>query len=282
MKKIKISKDLRKTIFKILLLLGIGVAISGVFLLIAYLTGIIYVDGGLKFNTELFNSLKDSPWLYIVYMLVASIGSTLLCMNPLGTGLFTFLGIALFGANWKCFLATFGACFLSYLLIDAIGRFGGSKIIVKVFGKAEYENTKELINEKGITYIPIMYLLPIFPDDMICLVVGSMRFKWWLHMIYAGIGKSVGTATIVFGVSLIPKEQFLPISVDKLYNWLVLIAVLIVYITILFKVARWADKKVTNHIINKRERLENERKELEMAKKCPYYIDKEITKNEIN
>ena len=247
-------KEHKKTIVKVLLLLGVGVAISGVFLLIAYLTGIIYVDGGLKINTELFNSLKNSPWLYVAYMGVASIGSTLLCMNPLGTGLFTFLGIALFGANWKCFLATFGSCFLSYLMIDAIGRFGGSKLIVKVFGKEEYEKTKDLINEKGITYIPIMYLLPIFPDDMICLVVGSMRFKWWLHMLYAGIGKSVGTATIVFGVSLIPKEQFLPITIDKLYNWLVLIAVLIVYITILFKVARWVDKKVTSFIRNKKDK----------------------------
>ena len=244
-------KEHKKTIIKVLLLLGIGVAISGVFLLIAYLTGVIYVDGGLKFNTELFNSLKDSPWLYIVYMLVASIGATLLCMNPLGTGLFTWLGIALFGANYKCFLATFGACLLSYLIIDFIGRFGGSKLIIKIFGEEEYKKTEKLINEKGITYIPIMYLLPIFPDDMICLVVGSMRFKWWLHMLYASIGKSVGTATIVFGVSLIPKEQFLPISIDKLYNWLVLIAVIIVYVTILFKVARWIDKKVTNHIKNK-------------------------------
>ena len=280
MKKIHISKDTRKKILKLLLVLAIGVAIGCIFLLIAYLTGIIYVDGGIKFNAELFNSLKNSPWLYVAFMGVSAIGSTLLCMNPLGTGLFTWLGIALFGANWKCFLATFGACFLSYILIDAVGRFGGSKIIIKIFGEEEYKKTEQLINEKGITYIPIMYLLPIFPDDMICLVVGSMKFKWWLHMVYAALGKSVGTATIVFGVSLIPKAQFLPISVDKLYNWLVLIAVLIVYITVLFKLARWVDKKVTTHIRNKRERFEKERKELEMAQNCPDYIDKEITKDE--
>lgn len=250
-------KSHKKQIIQILIMLGIGIVISGIFLLIFYLTGIIYFDGGFKINAELFNSLKNSPWLYIVFMLVSAVGATLLCMNPLGTGLFTWLGIALFGANWKCFLSAFGACMLSYVLIDAIGRFGGSRIIIKIFGKEDYEKTENLINEKGITYIPIMYLLPVFPDDMICFVVGSMKFKWWLHMLYAAIGKSVGTATIVFGVSLIPKEQFLPITVDKLYNWLVLIAVLIVYITVLFKLARWIDKKVSAHIKNKNENKEN-------------------------
>ena len=245
-------KTHKKQIIQILIMLGIGVLISGIFLLIFYLSGVIYFNHGFKINAELFNSLKNSPWLYIVFMVVSAVGATLLCMNPLGTGLFTWLGIALFGANWKCFLAAFGAIFLSYLLIDAVGRFGGSKIIIKIFGEEDYRKTEDLINEKGITYIPIMYLLPVFPDDMICFVVGSMKFKWWLHMLYAAIGKSVGTATIVFGVSIIPSQQFIPFTVDKIYNWLVLIAVLIVYITVLFKLARWVDKKVTEHIKRKR------------------------------
>ena len=72
-------------------------------------------------------------------------------------------------------------------------------------------------------------------------------------MIYGAIGKAVGIATVVFGVSIIPKDLFLPITIDKLYNYFVLIACLIVYITCLFKVARWLDKKLSAWLKKRRE-----------------------------
>lgn len=221
-------------------------------MLIFGLTGVISFKDGIKFNAELFNALRGNPLLYIVFVLVMAISGTLLCMNPVGSGVFVWLGIALFGANWKCFITVLSGCLLSYIFIDALGRFGGSKLIIRIFGKEEYEKTAKLIDEKGLVYVPIIYLLPVFPDDLTCLVVGSMKMKWWLHMLYAAVGKAVGIATVVFGVSLIPKDMFLPFTFDKLYNWFVLIACLIVYVTLLFKCARWIDKKISEHLKKRR------------------------------
>jgi len=251
-------KSHKKQLIQLLIVLALGIAISGIFLLIFNLTGVIELKGGAKFNEELFNELKGKPILYIVFVLVMAISGTLLCMNPIGSGVFVWLGIALFGANWKCFITVLSGCLLSYVMIDAIGRFGGSKLIIKIFGKEEYDNATEIINEKGLIYVPICYLLPLAPDDFICLCVGSMKMKWWLHMIYALIGKSVGIATVVFGVSIIPKEMFLPLSFDKLYNYFVLIACLIVYITCLFKIARSIDKKLTKKLEEKKKEQEND------------------------
>lgn len=244
-------KKYKKQIIQLLIVLGLGFLISGIFFLIFYLTGVIRFDGGFKFNEELFDSLRNKPILYIVFILVMAVSSTLLCMNPVGSGVFVWLGIALFGANWKCFLATVSGCLLGYVMIDALGRFGGSRLIIKIFGKEEYEKAAELLNTKGVLYVLIAYLLTGFPDDFVCLVVGSSKMKWWLHMLFALIGKSVGIATVVFGVSLIPKELFLPLSIDKLYNWFVLIACLIVYITVLFKISNWTNKKISAYLEKK-------------------------------
>lgn len=245
-------KEHKKQLIELLIVLGLGLVVSSVFVLVFYLTGVIYYDSGFKINTELFYDLRGNIWLYVVFVIVEMIGATLLCMNPIGSGVFVWLGIALFGANWKCFIAAFLGCILSYVMIDALGRFGGSKLIIRLFGKDEYEKTERLINEKGLVYVPIMYLLPLFPDDFICLCVGSMKMKWWLHMTYGAIGKAVGIATVVFGVSIIPTELFLPITLDKLYNYFVLIACLIVYITCLFKGARLLDKKISGYIEKKK------------------------------
>lgn len=238
-------KKHKKQILQLLLVLGIGVVISAIFLLIFFLTGVIYFEDGFKFNASLFDALRNNPLLYVVYVFVEAIGATLLCMNPVGSGVFVWLGIALFGANWKCFLAAFSGCFLSYIMIDALGRFGGARLVKRIVGEEEYKQIEDLINKKGYTYIPLCYILPIAPDDMICLVVGTLKFNWLFHMLAAFVGKAVGIATVVFGVSLIPTELFLPFGIDKLYNWFVLIACLIVYITVLFKAARWIDKKIS-------------------------------------
>ena len=246
-------KSHHKQVKQLLIALLVGIAVSGIFFLIFSLTGVFQFDGGLHINHELFNALKNSIWLYIVFVLVEALTCTLCVMNPIGSGAFIALGIVLFGANWKCFLACFIGCWLAYLLIDAVGRFGGSKLIIKIFGEEEYKKIEDLVNEKGLVYVPIMYVLPLFPDDFICLVVGSLKMKWWYHMLSGAIGKSIGIATAVFGISIIPRDLFIPFSVDKLYNYFVLGAVLIVYITFLFKISRWIDKKLSAHIKKKRE-----------------------------
>ena len=246
-------KNHKKQILQLLLVLGLGIIISLIFVLVFFLTGVMYWDGGIKINADLFHDLQNNIWLYVVFVVVDAVGCTILSMNPLGSGVFVWLGIALFGANWKCYVATLLGCVLSYVMIDALGRFGGSKLIIKIFGEDEFRKVEKMINEKGLTYVPIMYLLPLFPDDFICLCVGSMKMKWWLHMTYGTIGKAVGIATVVFGVSIIPTNLFLPLTLDKLYNWFVLIACLIVYITCLFKVARWIDKKLTAWVRKKRD-----------------------------
>lgn len=245
-------KNHKRQLLQLLLALGIGVVISLIFLLIFYFTGVIYYDEGFKINAELFADLRNNVRLYVVFVVVDAIGCTLLCMNPIGSGTFVRLGMALFGANWKCFLATFLGCFLGYVIIDAVGRFGGSRLIIKIFGAEEYEKMEKVINEKGLVYVPIMYLLPLFPDDFVCLVVGSMKMKWWVHLVFCAIGKAIGIATVVFGISFVPKDLFLPFGTDKLYNYFVFIACLIVYITCLFKGARWLDKKISKLLTQKK------------------------------
>jgi hypothetical protein len=87
-----------------------------------------------------------------------------------------------------------------------------------------------------------------------------MKMKWWLHMAYGLFGKSIGVATVVFGVSFIPKDRFLPISSQNIYEWFVLVACLIVYITCLFKIARKIDKKLSKWLHDRKQRngsLEN-------------------------
>ena len=241
----------KRTIVRLSVLLAIMIAISAIFLGILIATNVLQFKNGFEFNLELFNSIRYEWWFFLVFLLVQIITTSLLCFVPATSMTFIIASVALFGATWQTFLVCFAGVILSSVAMDFIGRFGGSKIIIKLIGEKEYKGAYDLVQTKGITYIPIMYLLPIFPDDAICMVTGAMKFKFWLHLVYILVCRGIGVATIVFGLNLIPYQDF-----TTFYEWFVLGAVLIVYVSLLLKVAHLVDKKITEYRSKKEQRNE--------------------------
>ena len=80
-----------------------------------------------------------------------------------------------------------------------IGKFGGRKIVEKIIGEKDCETASQLLNNKGIAYFPVMMLFPIFPDDALIMIAGTlnMSLKWFIPSI--AFGRGIGVATIVFG-----------------------------------------------------------------------------------
>ncbi len=241
-----LKKHKRQIILALLMVLVLMV-IGFIFLGILFATGVITIDGGsLNLNVDIFNSLADTWWLYIVFLLLQIAVTTLLSFVPATSMMFIFGGIALFGANYKCFLICFAGVIISSVMMDLIGRFGGSKLIIKLIGEEEYNKAHVLVQEKGEVYLPLMYLFPIFPDDAICMIAGMGKIKFWLHLIYIVLCRGIGVATIVFGITLIPFSEF-----TTFYDWIIFGAIAIVYLTVLFKFARFVDNKLTAYRQNK-------------------------------
>ena len=89
-----------------------------------------------------------------------------------------------------------------------------------------------LLSSKSLVYFPLMMLFPIFPDDALVMLAGTVRMKlgWFIPSIV--IGRGIGVATIVFGISLVPFDSF-----TSLYDWLIFFTVIIVWVFIIFSLA---------------------------------------------
>ena len=139
-------------------------------------------------------------------------------------------------------------CFLSVILtsvvMDLIGRFGGNKAIVKILGQKEYDEAKDLVQEKGMVYVPVMYLLPIFPDDAICMVSGATKMNFWVHLAEIVLCRGIGCATVIFGVQIIPKGVSSFTSTNPL-EYLQVIFLIVAYLGLLLYLARRVDKWLT-------------------------------------
>ena len=177
-------KKNKKIIFRLLLLLFSIIFLSLLVFLIFYLTGVIEFNDGFSFNIELFDGIKGYWWSYLVFLLLQVIFTTLLCFAPGGSMAFILLGVALFGASWETFLLCFSGVVLSSILMDILGRFGGNKMIIKLIGEDDYNKALKILTEKGSVYLPVMYIMPVFPDDALCMIAGMIKIKFWLHLLY--------------------------------------------------------------------------------------------------
>lgn len=206
-------QTMKKTIIKLSITFAIIIALSIGLYFIFQAMGLTDID---KLKVWV-GSL--GAWAWVICLLLQIVVSILLCFIPATNMTFIILEVALFGATWQTFLLAFAGVILSSVGMDLIGRFGGSKLVIKLVGQDDYEKATTLIKRKGQIYIPLFYLFPFFPDDAICCACGVSKINFWYNLVSIIVARGIGVATIVFGISLIPYETF-----TTPYEWIVCIA----------------------------------------------------------
>lgn len=245
--KLKISKETLKKYIKIAIVLVVIASISvGLFFILRAfgLTDVSLLKSVIQ---------KTGPWAIAVYILLRVVATIFLSFMPACSMAFDLLCLATFDylPPFAIFLICLTSIVLTSVTLDLIGRFGGHKAIIKIVGKEEYEEAKDLIQEKGMVYVPVMYLLPIFPDDAICMVSGATKMKFWVHLIEIILCRGIGCATIIFGVQIIPNEVSSFTSRDFM-DYLQVGVIMVTYTMMLLFMARRVDKFLTKKLKQKK------------------------------
>ncbi len=240
-------KKHKKEIIDMLILLATLITISALSLLVLVLFDIVYIDDGIKLNFELFDKFRNSWYGWLLILLFQVILTILLCFIPGSSMAFIILMQAMFKSPWQAFILAFTGVMLSSTAMYLVGRSGGYKICERILGEKDCKSASDLLNHRGVVYFPIMMLFPIFPDDALVMIAGTLKMKlnWFIPSIV--IGRGIGVATIIFGLSVIPFEKF-----TTVWHWILFILLCIIFIVAVFYIA---------HRINKfLEKREQERK----------------------
>lgn len=240
----KLSEKRKRQLRNLALLFAIVLSVSALVFGILCWSGVIYFEDGMHFSTEMFDGLRGSFWAYPVFIAIQIVITILLCFVPGTSAAMIGIAVALWGSTWQTFITCFVGVILSSIGMDLVGRFGGSRAVIRLVGQEDYDEATRLVSEKGYTYLPFMYLLPLFPDDALCMCAGLARMNFWYHLLIIILFRGIGIATIVFGIGIIPYQEWLPFF-DHIYDWFVCIGVTIAYIMALLKISRIIDKKVT-------------------------------------
>ena len=195
-----IKKDI---ILKLFALLAIVAAISLITLIVLFATDVLNYDDGFVFNEHIFDSFRGKWYAFIVFIVIQTALSMLLCVIPGVAAAFVMFSTVIYPNPVMAFFLSYSCVIVSSTILYIIGRVGGYRICEKILGKEDCEKSLELLRTRGTVYFPIMMLFPIFPDDALVMIAGTTRMKlsWFIPSII--VCRGIGIATIIFGLDII-------------------------------------------------------------------------------
>lgn len=211
--------------------------VSGIVVLILFAFNVIYFEDGIQFNVEMFNTFKNSWYGWVILILFQIVITTVLCFVPGVSMAFIMLMEALFDYPWQAFLLSFVGVMLTSLMMYIVGRFGGYKLCARFLGEDDCQKASDLLNHRGVAFFPLMMMFPVFPDDALVMIAGTLKMslKWFVPSIV--IGRGIGIATITFGLSIVPFDKF-----TTIWHWLGFILICAAFIVTVFYLANRLNK----------------------------------------
>lgn len=148
---------------------------------------------------------------------------------PLPSPIFVVAGSLIFGAFQSSLLSLAGILLGSGVAFF-IGRVLGKKVVRFMVGKEAQEKWTKALSKYKYSFF-LMMLLPLFPDDILCLVAGLTDMTWAFFMTTQFISRPIG----IFLVSYLSSGELIPFYGWGLVAWGVIGVGAIVLIFLTYK-----------------------------------------------
>ena len=140
---------------------------------------------------------SNGLWAYIVIWLIMFLQCTILNI-PAYVVLSASISIGLNCLSWEYLLTVITAYMSGCVLAYWLGRWFGTRAVKWCAGGEEdFEKWSNYINSKGKWWYFLTVLFPMFPDDILCLVCGAVKFKFWFYFVANLIGRSIGLVCMI-------------------------------------------------------------------------------------
>ena len=189
-------------------------------------------------------------WLFFFLIQFAQV-----VILPIPAQLTTIAGVLIFGPLIT-FIISGIAIVLGSFVCFAIGRHFGVKIAYKIATKETVDKYRNLLTKKGKVLLPIMFLLPAFPDDLMCFVAGTTKIKWLYFIVVVIITRLIGIGlTCWFG-----SGEIIPFHGWGIPVWIALGVFFSFAIYFLIKYQEFVEDWITSLFVkNGRQKIKNKR-----------------------
>jgi uncharacterized membrane protein YdjX (TVP38/TMEM64 family) len=192
------------------------------------------------------NKIRDAisstgAWGYVVFFLFQIIVSTFICVIPFEDELLVASAVVLFGPIKGFFVGAFNM-FVTSILQFVIGRYFCKGLIGKLIGVESVEKYQNYLRVKGEIMLPILYAIPLFPHDSLCILAGMSKMKFWYFAPITLLMRSIEIAEVCFlGSGIIDFSGF------TIMDWIVVINIIIIDIYLIFKLQKYIENKINKN-----------------------------------
>ena len=198
----------KSSILRILLVFGITLAVCGGVFLILYFTGLWEDLNSVEKLKDLIQ--RTGFWGKLVFFLLQFLQVTFI---PIPSTILTIAGAIVFGPLQGALLS-FAGIILGSMLAFLLGQTFGRKLVVFMVGKENCDKWIAHLSRAKYSFL-VMMLLPMFPDDILCLVAGLTDMSWSFFMITNIVSRTIGVSL----TSFLGSGEFIPYSGWGLAVW---------------------------------------------------------------
>jgi uncharacterized membrane protein YdjX (TVP38/TMEM64 family) len=207
----------------VLLKLLLLILIIGGASLLFYETGLIHFFLSKKRLIEFIDSF--GPWGFAGFIVLQALQVVAAPIPGEATGL---LGGFLYGPYLGVALSTMGLT-LGSILAFVLARTFGRPFVDKFVSKATLQRFDYLLHHKGAFLVFLLFLIPGFPKDYLCYILGLGHLSVLEFIVIGGAGRLFGTVLLTLGGNFIRLHQYVRLSV------LVGVALILVFLAMAYR-----------------------------------------------
>ena len=192
----------KRVAFRILFLLLL--TILSIYLFIHFDIYLFFKD-----RNKLVNFILSYPYDELIFILLQIIQ---VVAAPIPGELTGLIGGYLYGPFWGTVYSTIGLTLGSWLAF-LLARFFGMPLIEKVVKPETLEKFDHFMEHQGILVSFLLFLIPGFPKDYLCYIMGVSRIPIWTFIIISSVGRLFGTMMLSITGSCARNEQYLFLAV---------------------------------------------------------------------
>ncbi len=139
-------------------------------------------------------------WMPLLYILFSFLQVVVL---PVPGSVCVAAGVALFGPL-ECSIYSFIGIVLGSVVGFAIGRVIGYKAVRWIVGEETLKKWLKKVRGKDYLILSLMFLLPMFPDDILCFVAGLSSMSWLYFIMMIIITRLISVVSTAYSFNFIP------------------------------------------------------------------------------
>ncbi|MDE6001802.1 MAG: VTT domain-containing protein [Clostridia bacterium] len=157
-------------------------------------------------------------------------------------------GVALFGP-FKCAIYSFIGILTGSIVAFAIGRWIGYRAVKWIVGEDTLKKWLKKLKGKDYLILSIMFLLPMFPDDVLCFVAGLSSMTWPYFLVMIFVTRLISVFSVAYSLGFIPFNTWWGILI-----WVLIAAVVIAAFWLVWKYSDKIDKFIKTKLKIKRKK----------------------------